>query len=70
MNIFKVYIYLPCINTQLRATAPFYNIHVISPLHSKHLTTEIYQVSADRSEGDRDYDLNCLASAILGNTLL
>ena len=31
---------------------------------------EIYQESANRCEGDRDSDLNRLASEILGNKLL
>ena len=66
----KVNIYFPCINTQRRATAPFDEIPVISPLQRKLWTTGIYQGSADCCEGYRESDLNCLASAILGNTLL
>ena len=65
MYILKVYIYFPCINTQQRATSPFNDTPVISPPHSKHLKTGIYQGSADCCEVDCDSDLNCLASVIL-----
>ena len=44
MFILKVYIYLPCINTQRRVTVPFDDTTVISPLQSEHWTTGHYQV--------------------------
>ena len=69
-HILKVYIYFPCINAQKQTTAPFDNTPFISPLQSEHLITGIYQGPGNRCEGDRDYDLNRLASAILGNKLL
>ena len=43
-------------------------VYVIRP--SDHQKTGPYQGSADRCEGDCDSGLNCLASAILGSTLL
>ena len=70
IHILKVYFDFPCINTQRRATETFDNTPVISPPYSKHLRTGLYQGSADRYERDHESDLNCLASAILGNTLL
>ena len=60
-----IYIYITCINTQRKATAPFDNNLFVSPPHSKHWKTEIYRLLADRGEGDRDFDLNCLDSVIL-----
>ena len=44
MFILKVYVYLPCINTQRRATSPFDDTPVISPLQRKHWTTWHYHV--------------------------
>ena len=55
MLILKVYIYLPCINTQQQATAPFDDTPVISS--SDHQKTEIYQGSDSHCEGDRNSDL-------------
>ena len=68
--ILEVYIYFPCVSTQQRATAPSENAPIISPPHSKHLKTGIYQGSANICEVDPDSDLNRQASAILGNTSL
>ena len=51
---FKVYIHLPCINTQQKTTAPFENTPVISS--SDCLKTGLYQGSADRCEGFRKSD--------------
>ena len=68
--ILKVYIYFLCINKQRGAISQFDNNPFISPLRSKYWTTGIYQGSDDPCKGDRDSDLNCLASEILGNTLL
>ena len=45
-----------------------YQVSVIKP--SDHWNTGLYQGSDDRCEGDRNYDLNRLASAISGNTIL
>ena len=42
--ILKVYIYIPCINTQRKSTAPFDDTPIISPLHSEHSTTGVYHV--------------------------
>ena len=50
MLILKVYIYLPCINTQQQATAPFDDTPVISS--SDHRKTGLYQGSSHRCEGD------------------
>ena len=58
MFILKVYIYLPCINTQLRITAPFDNTSVISS--NNHQKTGLYQGSANCCELDRNSDLICL----------
>ena len=58
MFILKVYIYLPCINTQKRAISPFYDTPVISS--SEHQKTGLYQGSADRFEGYRNSHLICL----------
>ena len=55
---FEVYIYLPCINTQQRATAPFDGTPIIPS--SDHLKTGLYQGSDDRCEGDGNYDLICM----------
>ena len=54
-SYFKVYIHLPCINTQRKTTEPFYNTPVISS--SNHQTTGLYQESADHFEGDRNSDI-------------
>ena len=70
MHILKVYIHFLYINTQRQENAPFDDTTVILPLQSEHLRTGIYQGSANCCEGDCDYDLNFLASAILGNALL
>ena len=55
MFILKIYIYLTCINTQQRATAPFYDTPVISS--SDHQKTGLYQGLSDHCEGDRNSDL-------------
>ena len=55
MFIFKVYIYLPRINTQKQATALFDNTPVISS--SDHQKKRLYQGSANRFEGDHNSDL-------------
>ena len=52
---FKVYIHLPCINTQQRTTSPFDDTPVIS--YSDHRTTGMYQGSADSCEGDCNSDI-------------
>ena len=65
MYIQKVYIYLPYINTQRWSTSPFDDTPIVSPRHSKYWNTGLYQGSDDRCEGDRDSDLNLMASAIL-----
>ena len=58
MFIYKVYIYLPSINTQQRTTSPFDNTLVISS--SDHRKKALYQRSADRCEGYRNSDMICL----------
>ena len=58
MFILKVYIYLPCINTQGQTTAPFDDTSVVSSIN--HQNTGLYQGSADSFEGDCKYDLICL----------
>ena len=55
MFIYKVYIYLPCINTQRRTTAPFDDTPVIPS--RDHRTTGMYQDSADLCEGDCNSDI-------------
>ena len=70
MFILKVYIYLPCIKTQRLETAKFDGTPIISSLQSEYWTTELYQRSANRCEGDCDSEWNPLASVILGNTLM
>ena len=55
MFILMVYIYLPCINTQLQKTAPFDENPVIS--YNDHQKTGLYQGSTDRCEGKRNFDL-------------
>ena len=55
MLILKVYIYLPCINTQRRATVLFDNTPFISS--RDHQKTGLYQVSANCCEGDCNSDL-------------
>ena len=55
MFIYKVYIYLPCINTQKLTTSPFDETPVISSRY--HQTTGMYQGSADRCEGDRNSNI-------------
>ena len=52
---YKVYIHLHCIITQKQTTAPLNITHVISP--SEHQTPRLYQRSADRFEGDRNYNI-------------
>ena len=44
MLILKLYIYLPCINTQQLETAPFDDTSVISPIQSKHWRTGHYHI--------------------------
>ena len=58
MFILKVYIYLPCIETQRREKAPFDETPVISS--SDHRKKGLYQGSADCCEGDRNSGLICL----------
>ena len=55
MFIYKVYIYLPSINTQQQTTAPFYDTPVISYIH--HQTAGLYRGSANRCEGDLNSDI-------------
>ena len=55
MFIFKVYIYLPSINTQQLTTAPFNDTPVISS--SDHQTTGLYQGSTNHCEGDCNLDV-------------
>ena len=52
---FEVYIYLPCINTNQQAAAPFDDTPVISS--STHQKTGLDQGSADRCDGERNSDL-------------
>ena len=52
MIILKVYIYLPCINTQRRTIAPFDDTPVISS--SDRRNTGLYQGSTNSCEGDRN----------------
>ena len=56
--ILKVYIYLPCINTQQLATSPFDKTPVISS--SDHQKTGLHQWSSNMCEGDRNFDLTRL----------
>ena len=55
MIILKAFIYLPCINTQWRAIAPFEENSFISSRDNQ--KTGLYQGSADRCEGYRNSDL-------------
>ena len=55
---YKVYIHLPCINTQRRTTSPFDITHVISSSDCQ--TPRLYQGLDDRCEGDRNSDIICL----------
>ena len=55
---YKVYIYLPCINTQRQTIAPSDITHVISS--SDLQTPRLYQGSADRFEGYHNSDIICL----------
>ena len=55
MFIYKVFIYLPYINTQQRTTAPYDSTHVLSSSNRRML--RLYQGSADRCEGDRNLDV-------------
>ena len=55
MFIYKVFIYLPCINTQQQTTATFYITHVISS--SDHQTPRLYQGSANPCEGYRNSNI-------------
>ena len=47
---YKVYIHIPCINTQQRTTATFNITHIISS--SNHQTPRLYQGSDNCCEGD------------------
>ena len=58
MFIYKVYIYLPCINTQKHTTTPFDDTPVISS--SYHQTIGLYQGSVDSCEVDHNSDIICL----------
>ena len=55
---YKVYIHLPWINTQQRTTA----LLDITPLfsYSYHQTPRLYQGSANRCEGDCNFNIICL----------
>ena len=55
MFIYKVFIYLPCINTQRQKTEPFDITPVIS--YSDRRTAGMYQGLADRFEVDRNSDI-------------
>ena len=55
---YKVYIHLPCINTQRRRAAPFTITPIISS--SDHQTAGMYQVSAHSCEGDHNSSIICL----------
>ena len=55
---YKVYIHLPCINTQRKTTEPFDMTHVISS--SDHQTPILYQGPANRCEWYRNHDIICL----------
>ena len=59
MHILKVYIYLPCIITQQRATAQFDDTPVISS--SDHRNIGLYQGLANSCEGDHNSDLISLS---------
>ena len=61
--ILKVYIYLPWINTQQRATAPFYRTSIISS--RDHQKIGLYQGSSYHCEGDHNSDLICLLQKYL-----
>ena len=61
-SIWKVYIYLTCINTQERATAPFDNNSVIS--YSNHQKRGLNQWSADRCLSDSAISDNILLQPI------
>ena len=52
---YKVYIYLPCINTHWRTTASFDLTHVLSS--SNFLTTRLYQVSSNHCGGNCNSDV-------------
>ena len=52
---FKIYIHLPCINTQRLATATFDDTSIIS--YSDRRKTGLYQGSADRCKVDRNSDI-------------
>ena len=58
MFIYKVFIYLTCINTHLQTTAPFDTTHVILSIDRKN--PRLYQGSANCCEGDRNSDIICL----------
>ena len=55
---YKVYIHLPCMNTQRRTTAPFDITHVISS--GKSQTLRLYQGWANRCEVDCNSYIFCL----------
>ena len=55
MFIYKVFIYLPFINTQRQTTAPFDITHVISS--SDHRAPRLYQGLSDRCEGYRNSNI-------------
>ena len=52
---YKVYIHLPCINTQRRTTGPFDITHIISS--SNHQTEILYWWSDDCCEGDHNSNI-------------
>ena len=55
---YKVYIHLPCINTQQQTTASFETTNFIS--YSNCQTPRLYKGSANFCEGDRNSDIICL----------
>ena len=60
---YKVYIYLPCINTHRWTIAPFNVTHVLS--YIDHRTQKRYQGSASHYEGDCNLDVICLIQPFL-----
>ena len=57
-NHYKVYIHLPCINTQQQTTSSFDITHVISSINCQ--TSRLYQRSANHCEGDCNFNIICL----------
>ena len=65
MDMLKVYIYFPWINTQQQSTAQFNDTPVISPPNKHTFKDKAIKGSADHCEEDCDSDLNRLASLIM-----